>query len=242
MRSVEFAAGTAPTTEQLVGPSGTSEWAVTMLSWELPWWCRWFAVAASWLMSHCLRWRKRFRKRKPDAPVWPRVLGSNRCVVRWGKFALIGDGATRRSSTPPFCKRARWSRRGPSFPCSSVRRSNTIMNRALRIGDRVEFRDSPEAAAFCASHAYPELAGMIGGSYRWDASRLLLTVAARRNDPNTGRPLLEVEMRVRRSRHRRRALAWAADMRLDGRARRNRVTEKIEAMKERRRAARRKRK
>lgn len=109
------------------------------------------------------------------------------------------------------------------------------MNRALRPGDRVEFRSSEAADNFCHSQTYPELDECTGGAQTWDEGpqERVMTVVARRTHED--RPVLEVEL----SWTKRRAFVWAGHLRLDNRARRNRVSQKIEAMKERRRSQRR---
>lgn len=128
------------------------------------------------------------------------------------------------------------------------------MNRALRIGDRVEFRDLHEADLLCRSAAYPELLGCEAGQPWDEASDKRMTVAARHDavqaassqlsidgpaqvhrSRRLARPMVEVEL----SWAGKRALVFAGLMRLDTRARRNRAAAKVEAMKARRCAERR---
>jgi hypothetical protein len=111
------------------------------------------------------------------------------------------------------------------------------MNRALRIGDHVEFRDTAAADEFCRSSAYPELLRCMGGSQLWDEaapSHVMQVVARRKHE---GLPVLEVAL----SWTQKNVLVWAAHMRLDNRARRTRFTDKIAAMKVRRMNERRRR-
>lgn len=109
------------------------------------------------------------------------------------------------------------------------------MNRALRVGDQIEFRATLAADDFCRSSAYPELLTCMGGSQTWDESadgRMMKVVARRTHEE---RPVLEVEL----SWTKRRMLVWAALMRLDNRARRNQFAAKVETLKARRCAERR---
>jgi hypothetical protein len=101
------------------------------------------------------------------------------------------------------------------------------VNRALRVGDHVEFRSTEAADDFCLSEAYPELRTCMGGTQKWDetAPDNLMTVVGRRSHEE--RPVLEVAL----SWVARNMLVWAAHMRLDNRAKRNRLAQKIEAMK-----------
>ena len=91
---------------------------------------------------------------------------------------------------------------------------------------------------------------MGGGTHKWDTSQVTMAVVGRHDfvQPEAAqvamfdvapkvyrryklaRPQLEVELSSGSS-----ILVWAADMRLDGRARRNRVMAKVENMKRRRR-------
>ena len=104
------------------------------------------------------------------------------------------------------------------------------MNRVLRTGDRVEFRATEAADEFCRHPYLPELRGCDGGSQTWDAAtdRWMTVVSRMRCN---GRPAFAVKLSWTKGQ----VLVYASLLRLDNRARRNRIAAKVEAAKVRRR-------